>query len=349
MLKIKLFTHTDLDGVGAVAVLKHHFNTDVAKIDYKKCGYGWIDDAVTDFIKYDYDNYDLVLITDISVSGKVADALNALYEKNRNIQLIDHHETALWLNDYEWATVQVENAQGKLESGTSLLNDYLKRTFHYSELGDMDMTSTVNMEAIDEFAETVRLYDTWEWNEKGLPVPQQLNDLVGQLGDTQFIQRFSTNPEVLFTGFEMNLIKRVTRERYNYIKAKMNQAIQIRPNISEFIVTYSNTTEHTTEQIESLRKVVTDPDAVMSLTMVTVERYHSELGNDLATHYGGIVLMFDYNRGSMSWRTASDDIPVNHLAKLFNGGGHVKAAGSPMSVELFETYMNKFITELKHQ
>ena len=193
------------------------------------------------------------------------------------------------------------------------------------------------------------MYDTWEWNEKGLPVPQQLNDLLAQLGDTQFIQRFSGNPEVLFTGFETNLIKRVTRERDSYIKAKMNQAIQIRPNISEFIVTYSNTTKYTSEQIESLRKVVTDPDAVMSLTMVTVERYHSELGNDLAKHYGGIVLMFDYNRGSMSWRTASDDIPVNHLAKLFNGGGHVKAAGSPMSVELFETYMNKFITELKHQ
>ena len=346
MLKIKLFTHTDLDGVGAVAVLKHYFNTDVAKIDYKKCGYGWIDDAVTDFIKYDYDNYDLVMITDISVNETVANELNALYEKNGNIQLIDHHETALWVNDYEWASVTVKNEQDQLESGTSLLNTYLKETFKQS---NPSMISDVNQEAVDEFAETVRLYDTWEWNEKGLPVPQQLNDLVSQLGDTQFIQRFSSNPEVLFTGFEMNLIKRVTRERESYIKAKMDQAIQIRPNISEFIVTYSNTTKYTSEQIESLRKVVTDPDAVMSLTMVTVERYHSELGNDLAKHYGGIVLMFDYNRGSMSWRTASDDIPVNHLAKLFNGGGHVKAAGSPMSAELFETYMNKFITELKHQ
>ena len=346
MLKIKLFTHTDLDGVGAVAVLKHYFNTDVAKIDYKKCGYGWIDDAVTDFIKYDYGNYDLVMITDISVNETVANELNALYEKNGNIQLIDHHETALWLNDYEWASVTVKNEQEQLESGTSLLNTYLKETFKQS---NPSMISDVNQEAVDEFAETVRLYDTWEWNEKGLPVPQQLNDLLSQLGDTQFIQRFSSNPEVLFTGFEMNLIKRVTRERESYIKAKMDQAIQIRPNISEFIVTYSNTTKYTSEQIESLRKVVTDPDAVMSLTMVTVERYHSELGNDLAKHYGGIVLMFDYNRGSMSWRTASDDIPVNHLAKLFNGGGHTKSAGSPMSVELFETYMNKFITELKHK
>ena len=346
MLKIKLFTHTDLDGVGAVAVLKHYFNTDVAKIDYKKCGYGWIDDAVTDFIKYDYGNYDLVMITDISVNETVANELNALYEKNGNIQLIDHHETALWLNDYEWASVTVKNEQEQLESGTSLLNTYLKETFKQS---NPSMISDVNQEAVDEFAETVRLYDTWEWNEKGLPVPQQLNDLLSQLGDTQFIQRFSSNPEVLFTGFEINLIKRVTRERESYIKAKMDQAIQIRPNISEFIVTYSNTTKYTSEQIESLRKVVTDPDAVMSLTMVTVERYHSELGNDLAKHYGGIVLMFDYNRGSMSWRTASDDIPVNHLAKLFNGGGHTKSAGSPMSVELFETYMNKFITELKHK
>ena len=346
MLKIKLFTHTDLDGVGAVAVLKHYFNTDVAKIDYKKCGYGWIDDAVTDFIKYDCDNYDLVLITDISVNEEVAKELDKLHTQNGNIQLIDHHETALWLNDYEWASVTVKNEQDQLESGTSLLNTYLKETFKQS---NPSMISDVNQEAVDEFAETVRLYDTWEWNEKGLPVPQQLNDLVSQLGDTQFIQRFSGNPEVLFTGFEMNLIKRVTRERESYIKAKMNQAIQIRPNISEFIVTYSDTTKYTSEQIESLRKVVTDPDAVMSLTMVTVERYHSEVGNDLAKHYGGIVLMFDYNRGSMSWRTESDDIPVNHFAKLFNGGGHVKAAGSPMSVELFETYMNKFITELKHK
>lgn len=344
MLRIKLFTHTDLDGVGAVAVLKHYFNTDVAKIDYKKCGYGWIDDSVSDFLKYDYADYDLVFITDISVNEEVAKELDKLHNQNGNIQLIDHHETALWLNDYEWATVQVENAQGKLESGTSLLNDYIKRTFVETGSG---LTSEIQSEAVDEFAETVRLYDTWEWEQRGLHLPLQLNDLVSQLGDTQFIQRFSTNPEVLFNGFETDLIKRVTRERDRYVEVKRdNQSIQITPNVSTFVSEHTDITKYGDSEIDSLRKVVVDPDATLPITLVAVERFHSEVGNAIAKQNGGIVILLDINRSAMSFRTAMESFPVNHLAKLFGGGGHAKAAGAPLSPGLAATYWRRMVAEL---
>lgn len=346
MLRIKLFTHTDLDGVGAVAVLKHYFNTDVAKIDYKKCGYKWIDEAVSDFLKYEYENYDLVFITDISVSENVAKALDYLHQQNGNIQLIDHHETALWLNEYEWASVTVESDEGVLTSGTSLLNDYLKTIFVSS---GANVTSEIQSEAIDEFAEMVRLYDTWDWDRKGLVVPLQLNDLLTQLGDTQFIHRFSNNPEVLFSGFETDLIKRVTRERDSYIKAKLNQAIQITPNVSTFISTHTDITKYSDTEIESLRKVVTSPDDTLEITLVMVERFHSEVGNALAKETEGLVIMLDLNRNSMSFRTESDVFPVNHLAILFGGGGHARASGSPLSSSLLETYFTHILRELKSQ
>ena len=40
-------------------------------------------------------------------------------------QFIDHHKTALHLNEYNWATVMVQYDDGRLTSATSLFYDYL--------------------------------------------------------------------------------------------------------------------------------------------------------------------------------------------------------------------------------
>ena len=90
---IKLFTHTDLDGVSCEILGKIAFGED---IDVVRCGYGNIDDKVEEFINID-EEYDKLFITDISVKKKLADTLNNISDK---VILLDHHKTALWLTDY---------------------------------------------------------------------------------------------------------------------------------------------------------------------------------------------------------------------------------------------------------
>ena len=64
---IKLFTHTDLDGVGCEILGKLAFEEN---INIERCGYGNIDSKVEEILKDD-NKYDKVFITDISVNKKI--------------------------------------------------------------------------------------------------------------------------------------------------------------------------------------------------------------------------------------------------------------------------------------
>jgi oligoribonuclease NrnB/cAMP/cGMP phosphodiesterase (DHH superfamily) len=59
--KIKLFTHTDLDGVSCVVLAKLAFCSD--NVDYEMCDYNNINEKIKDFIaNKQYDNYDHIYI-----------------------------------------------------------------------------------------------------------------------------------------------------------------------------------------------------------------------------------------------------------------------------------------------
>lgn len=339
MLKIKHFSHLDLDGLGAVAVMKHYFNEDAATISHRTCAYDKIDEEVTKFMKYDHAEFDLVFITDISVNAETAKLVEERYQQAKNIQLIDHHETALWLNEYDWAQVTVGPPE-RLESGTSLLNEYLHNTFHGSGL-----TSDYDYTAISEFAETIRMYDTWEWDRKGDVVPQQLNDLLGQYGKMQFIHRFAKNPEIKFSSLEADLIKKVAWERDSYIQRKVfRQTYRTSIDLKTFITNTLDTSQFGERELGALTKLLGDdaPHGNLPLAMTNIERYHSEVGNAIAKDNGGIVILLDFHRDTMSFRTTTD-FPVNQLAILFGGGGHAKAAGAPLSSTLMKAYWGEML------
>lgn len=82
------------------------------------------------------------------------------------MQLLDHHQTALHLNQYEWGKVVLEDEQGLLTSATSLFYQYL--VMH----GLLEKT-----DVLTEFVELVRQYDTWEWERNGNYQAQRLNAL----------------------------------------------------------------------------------------------------------------------------------------------------------------------------
>ncbi|OME55512.1 hypothetical protein BSK59_13630 [Paenibacillus odorifer] len=297
MKKIKLFTHTDLDGIGCAIIAKLSF----AEVDVEYCNYNEIDQKVNDFTaSMQFTGYDKVFITDISVSKHVAELIDySLSEKKEyfnRYQLIDHHATAKWLNDYHWASVddtELSSYPGEefmKSSGTSLFYNYLWEH------------EIANMSYVLEFIEKVRRYDTWDWQNKYNDIhSKQLNDLLYIIGRDKFVQRFVDNPSIKFSEGEKLLLEVEQMKIDKYIETKSKQMF---------------THDFGIEGHE--------------VGIVYAEQYQSQLGNYLALNNKDLdyIIMIDVGNETVSYRGIHDYIDLGKIAKQFGGGGHPKAAGS---------------------
>lgn len=168
---IKLFTHTDLDGVGCAILAKLAFGEAVA-IEY--CNYDDINFKVEEYIDSDLNNE--CHITDISVSDELANKIN---NSGKRCQLLDHHPTAIRLNKFEWCDIQIENEETHIKtSGTEMYYHWLINNGHLN-----------NSNVLDKFVELVRNYDTWRWSTLGDEgvICKQINDLLYLYGRDRFI------------------------------------------------------------------------------------------------------------------------------------------------------------------
>jgi uncharacterized protein len=291
-LKVKLFTHTDTDGVSCGVLGKLAFKDNI-DIDY--CSYEDINEKVGKLIDGYVEKYDKIFITDLSVNEEMASAIEKKpqYIKDK-FTLLDHHITAEWLNDYEWADVKVSE-NGVAASGTSLFYEFLQKE---GRLG--------NQTGIADYVELVRQYDTWEWKEKENYHAKQLNDLFYILGRERFVARFIADCSPNFTEAEQLLLDIEQEKIDRYIKAR-SKDVMVRP-INEYTV-----------------------------GIVYAEQYISELGNALAESYRQVDFIAIVNMSrSISYRTVKDNINVGEIAAFFGGGGHQKAAGSPILREIKE-------------
>ena len=297
---IKLFTHTDLDGVSCEILGRIAFGED---IDVVRCGYGNIDDKVEEFINSD-EEYDKLFITDISVKKELADTLNNISDK---VILLDHHKTALWLNEYPFALVQVEDESVGKMCGAYLFYEYLKK--NHKEFND-----TL---ALKLFVKYVRLYDTWEWKEKyDNIIPKRLNDLMYMDGPNEFIDKMIYrlgNNLAIFD--DTDLMKLQIEQTYiNSYIAQKNETLIV--NDSLF------------------------PGHTVGITFA--DKYISELGNELCELHPELdfVVLINMSTLTVSYRTVKDNLDLSAIAKGFGGGGHPKASGSRFDASIVNDMLN---------
>jgi oligoribonuclease NrnB/cAMP/cGMP phosphodiesterase (DHH superfamily) len=203
-MRVKLFTHTDLDGVGCYVVAKHVYEN----VDVEYCNYDEINEKVKSYLSNrDFLDYDLTLITDISIDEVNAEVINYQYNLGNKFKLLDHHPTADWLNKYEWATVNPLHEDDTKSSGTTMLYDYLNHP-----------------RKVYEFAEKVRRYDTWEWaTHYNDTHAKQLNNLLYLIGRESFVNRFISNPSIQFTETETVILGMEQQKIKHYIESKEKQ------------------------------------------------------------------------------------------------------------------------------
>jgi uncharacterized protein len=300
----KLLSHNDLDGVGCGILAKLAFGENV-KVRYNSIS--GLNREVEWFFEND-DKNTLLFITDLSVSEKNEKRINEFYQEGGKVQLIDHHKTALHYNDYPWGHVVVEDEEGKLTSATSLLYDYLMSHQHIEE-----------SDAVTEFVELVRQYDTWEWEKNDNHDAQRLNALFFLVSMDEFeekmISRLQTSEHFHFDEFEKKILDMEEDKIDRYIRRKRRELVQ------------------------------TEIDGLFA-GVVYAESYQSELGNELGKEYPHLDYIAIVNIGGkrMGFRTIHDHVDVSAVAGQYGGGGHAKASGCSLTEEAYKN----FVTETFH-
>ena len=324
MSKIKLFTHTDLDGVGCAILAYLAFGRENVDVEY--CDYKDVDEKVEKFIEDEklFRSYDAVFITDISISDSVANMIDILDRPPRKVRLFDHHATALGLNKHEWCEVLIENPSTHvLTCGTELFWNYLDRH------GYFDDVLYDKFHNIITFTEIVRDYDTWRWKElgeKGI-VCKQLNDLLDIYGREDFID------------YMIDSICADSRELFPHIFGTAQALLEQKQKDIDIYVA---------EKEKQLR-VATDQFG-RTFGWVFAERYFSELGNRLCELHEELsyVAMIDISKGAVSFRSVKEDVDLGgEIAHSLGGGGHKKAAGSRFNAVRVGKYVGFSVLNMK--
>lgn len=320
-MKIKLFTHTDLDGIGCVVLAYLAFGRENVDVEY--CNYDDVNEKIEVFVeKTDvFNNYDKVFITDISVSESVANTIDILDKTSKRVLLLDHHDTAIWLNAYDWGHVLVETPVTHVKtSGTELFFDYLRVNKHLDKFQDTRaFTNIIN------FVDIVCCYDTWQWKEFGEEgiICKQVNDLFYIYGRDKFIRWIKRqihtfiNPKDVCSSWENKQFPEFSSDDKALLEQKQR-------DIDQYIE-------------EKNKQIVVSTDSFGRLYgIVFAERYISELGNRLCELHPELayIAMIDICKGKVSYRTVREDIDLGgEIAHSFGGGGHAKAAGSTFDRE----------------
>lgn len=298
MKKFMIITHNDLDGIGAAVVGKVVFNKQ--KVDVKFCGYNNVNDEVLKALRNG--NYSHAFITDISVNKETASIIEKEYKGK--VSLLDHHDNLFYLDNYDWATVMPGN-QDKPgnESGTSLFYKYL-----------LEKCKFKTNEALENFVEKVRSYDTWDWsNFTNDQDAKKLNDYFGIVGFYDFMNEYVTkimnNDTILFDNVAERLLKYEQRKIDNVVKAK-DKSLKIK-------------------EIDKHK-----------VGFVFCDNYQSEIGNRLLKLHPEIdgIVLIDMGRKKLSIRSTSDrEFDCGIIAKRwFNGGGRQYTAGASIPDGIFE-------------
>ena len=323
--RILLLTHTDMDGAGPAVLLRNIFD----QVDVIHCSNAKMSEEIrihaTD--PGTAEKYDFMIVADISCNKEDAEYIDRY--RAVDMLLLDHHITALELNEYPWAVVQPmllkgscrdavlygTNAVPAHSSGTSLVYDYIE----YCGLA----SNFHNPELAKYFVFLVAGYDTWDWN-----------TVFG--GDKRFY-----NMQTLFMQYGIDEFENVFAERIAdaQLKDLFNETDDLILRIAE------SKKKHYIKDIVAGR--IRTGNIRLGETHYTfaycdASENMSDVFNYMMTSYDVDLHIIDYGTG-VSFRSSRQDINVGALVKPFGGGGHPGAGGAKIPFEIREEMLAKFM------
>lgn len=333
---IKLFTHTDLDGYGCSLVA--HYYLGAQNLDVTYCGYGKENNSsdfkISKFIENkEYENYDLILITDLSPSKEVGDLIQQTMG-NKTIML-DHHDSAVFLmteEKFPWARVyprsnEIAEGEEHLTCATWMLLQF----FESQEGNDIIRKTHIpplHSHFLDFVVEKIRRYDTWEW--KKIYNDEKAGDLNvifylygGQTFVKEFLERttssaYFASDEGMFNDNEKFFIK--------WDREKTNRLINL---ISD-------------------KKLYKLEFFGYKAAIAFLDTHASELGNKICEDHPDIDMAVIISLGTktISLRSNKPNIHLGEFAKQFGGGGHALAAGCQFDNAVVQHLIRAIMTDM---
>ena len=216
--------------------------------------------------------------------------------------VFDHHESALLggFNKYPFTTIRISDEKG-LCSGTSLFYEYL------IEQGFLPKEEN----AIKEFSELTRKYDTWEWKTKyNDETPHELTLLFDSVGCDGYIKLMVEKLQKKYPNFKFNDLEKML---------------------------IANKKQHVLEKLRNYATKVTYREIMGLKAGIVFIDY--EYRNDLAEYFRehnfdmDFVMLIALDYGTISYRSIKDNVNVRIIAEAMGGKGHDKTAGSPIREE----------------
>lgn len=310
-MKIKLFAHDDYDAIGCNVLARLLFEN--VEVEYHN--YNTINKRLAYFLsKKEYREYDFVYITDISVNDNVAKLIqNHVQNNHMELKLIDHHESALGLNQYDWAFVSEYVGTQKTCATLSFKN-------YFMTFGTASQKELLSKQVVCDLVESVRLYDSNEWREADFRTlekyyPQQLNNLMYLMGKKRFVENLLAKIEggsLSLSETELMMLSMDAEKFETYLRSR-NKALMVK-------------------DIQGYHAGI-----------VFAENYVNDLSTRLMEMHPEIdFIAIIYVPFKVSFRTNKPNVNVLDIAKKYGGGGHIQSAGS----NLTEQTMNDFVNEI---
>lgn len=343
MKRFKVFTDDDMDGAGgAIIEILLHGRSNV-DIEYGR----EVNKKIEKLIDTGYyKEYEEIHIIDTSVSESVASKIDAL--PDNNIYLFDHHPTARKLNKYNWALVLPDRynslyaATAHIKHTTTLqerisiikkfaiaeplidgnYNVLISATeimyilFDSNDENDSSLDFYITC-GISHISDLISSYDTYRWKEEHTLDPKYLFNIYNFYGRDKFIDIIVNNilnNEEILNPTNKIIARTIQEKEVNYIKNKLDNVIVIPVKIE---------------------------DKSFNAGVIFGEKYMSELGNIICSDLNlDLALMINWDRQEVELRSDSDDVDVSKYAKTHNGGGHVRAAGFPLTKEYLKNILD---------
>lgn len=297
----------DVDGHMPV-ILSQYINNNVK---YKYC-YKSADEAIP-LINIDYDNYDIIIVTDLSFTKHGLEVINR-FDKDKKIFVFDHHDQAVFLNsEKNMVIIPTDVNTDRLTSGTLIyafvIYDVCKKIFNVTTANDMLYLAFITS-----------LIDTF----------YAFKD------ETKYIAN-SFYKEGYLDAYNINNMMIYDRKEFDDVLYKyMIDAID-RTSIFEHIKLISNFMRNIIEKecIASEKKYVLvtsklpKSDKYWNIALLYQENYVSEVGNHLLNNTKAeVVFLINPTNKIVSMRSKTNGYDLINIVNIIPGsGGHPESAG----------------------
>lgn len=344
-IRVKMFTHNDLDGVSCALALKKLYDSKRVSFNYSFIGYDNYD-QIKEFFNPDNPDgakkYDYLFITDLNFTSEKFSRYLLMPYRNfitdinsphkhrasifKKIFLIDHHQDSELAirpkaNDYFNFLEYYNDLQ---YCGSYQLFDFLihnkSREWTNATLGYYRDKIEDRKAWLKSYLTHVNDWDTFNWKNNGNRTAVNLNLIFKSMNRSKFflMQEQKEGPAFAFNKTEMqslqNCLDAIDREYDKALKSSVvldhiDKYNEIHPDI-QYIVIRS------------------DDNISMVADRIREQIRNKEIYSRFNIKY---IVNISFKNGALSFRRIFDDINLAEIANIYGGGGHEFAAGAPLN------------------